>query len=81
MSGREWRYGSKQARKLCAGCLERKARFRFRGEVRADRDHTLCFECYRAQLNGLLARKMSLSSSLAWNRRPLQGGAPQEARH
>ena len=40
---------SKQAKNRCAGCCQRKARFRYRGRVRADRDHTLCFECYRAQ--------------------------------
>ena len=43
--------GKFQRRTLCAACRERKARFRYRGEVRADRDHTLCFECYRAQHN------------------------------
>jgi hypothetical protein len=36
------------ANHTCQGCRERKARFRFRGRVKADRDHTLCFECYRA---------------------------------
>jgi hypothetical protein len=36
-------------RKLCQGCHERKARFQYRGIVRADRDHTLCFECYRSE--------------------------------
>lgn len=34
---------------MCHGCQERRARFRYRGEVRADRDHTLCFECFRAE--------------------------------
>ena len=40
---------SRAFRKNCQGCRERKARFRgSRGAVRADRDHTLCFECYRS---------------------------------
>ena len=39
---------SREARKLCQWCRDRKARFRFRGVVKADRDHTLCFECFRA---------------------------------
>jgi hypothetical protein len=39
---------SKSLRKSCQSCQERKARFRYRGAVRADRDHTLCFECFRA---------------------------------
>jgi hypothetical protein len=40
---------AKGSRGLCQACRDRKARFRFRGEVRADRDHTLCFECFRSQ--------------------------------
>jgi hypothetical protein len=36
-------------RRLCQACRERKALFRFRGRVRADRDHTLCFQCFRAE--------------------------------
>lgn len=40
---------SKATRKLCQSCRDRKARFAYRGRVKADRDHTLCFECYRAQ--------------------------------
>lgn len=40
---------SKEARRSCQACHDRKARFRFRGKVRADRDHVLCFACFRAQ--------------------------------
>ena len=43
---------------LCAACQERKARFRYRGEVRADRDHTLCFECYRGEINRARAHRL-----------------------
>jgi hypothetical protein len=42
---------SKLARRACQLCRDRKARFRYRGEVRADRDHVLCFECYRSERN------------------------------
>jgi hypothetical protein len=42
---------SKLARRACQICRDRKARFRYRGEVRADRDHVLCFECYRSERN------------------------------
>ena len=31
-------------------------RFRYEGEVRADRDHTLCFRCFRAEVNRARAR-------------------------
>lgn len=40
---------SKRARHACQSCRHRKARFSYRGTVRADRDHTLCFECYRSE--------------------------------
>lgn len=50
---------SKRFRTLCAACQERKARFRYRGEVRADRDHALCFECYRGEINRARARRLS----------------------
>lgn len=40
---------SKKSRQLCERCRNRKARFQYRGVVRADRDHTLCFECYRSE--------------------------------
>lgn len=59
MSSNELRRQSKQVKTLCAACRERKARFRYRGEVRADRDHTLCFECYRGEVNRARARRLS----------------------
>jgi len=46
-------------RKLCQRCHERKARFQYRGIVRADRDHTLCFECYRSERERQRARSLS----------------------
>lgn len=55
MSSRERRQ-SNQVKTLCVGCHARKARFRYRGTVRADRDHTLCFECYRREVNRTRAR-------------------------
>ena len=47
---------SKLCRKNCQSCQARKARFRYRGAVRADRDHTLCFECFRAERDRRRAR-------------------------
>lgn len=43
----------------CESCRERKARFRFRGIVKADRDHTLCFKCFRAQREVNRAREIA----------------------
>lgn len=42
-------------RHLCAACRERKARYRYRGEVRADRQHVLCFQCFRSARERLRA--------------------------
>ena len=44
---------------LCERCRDRTARFKFRGVVRADRDHTLCFECYRREVNRARARRLA----------------------
>ena len=38
-------------RHTCRSCEQHPAKFRYRGEVRADRDHELCFECFRAEVN------------------------------
>ena len=59
MSSNELRRRSKQVKTLCAVCQERKAKFRYRGEVRADRDHTLCFECHRGEINRARARRLA----------------------
>ena len=69
MSSSERQRRSKRARVLCAACQERKAKFRYRREVRADRDHTLCFECYRSEVNRTRARR------LAQGARPLTADA------
>ncbi len=46
----------KARRKLCSSCHSRRAKFRYRGHVRADRHHTLCFECFRAETDRLRHR-------------------------
>ena len=58
MSSSERHRLSKRLRILCAACQERKAKFRYRGEVRSDPDHTLCFECYRGEINRARARRL-----------------------
>lgn len=45
-------------RRLCLACARRRPRFRYRGVVKADPDHTLCFQCYRAQLQRARATLM-----------------------
>lgn len=46
----------------CAGCRSRRARFRYRGEVRADHDHNLCFKCFRSLVDRLRARRLSIAA-------------------
>jgi hypothetical protein len=58
MSSAQRHKRSRRLTTLCAACRDRKARFRYRGEVRADRDHTLCFECYRGEINRARARRL-----------------------
>jgi hypothetical protein len=40
-------------RKVCAGCERQRALFRYHGVVKWDRYHTLCFRCFRAQVDSL----------------------------
>jgi hypothetical protein len=47
------------SKKVCQRCNDRRARFRYRGSVRADRDHTLCFECYRSERDRQRSRAMA----------------------
>lgn len=39
----------------CRECESRRALFRYRGIVKWDRYHTLCFQCYRRQMDRLRA--------------------------
>ena len=53
-------YGeSKRVRRQCVSCGARKARFRYRGVVKADRNHRLCFECFRAERDRYRARLLA----------------------
>lgn len=57
---------SKQIQRTCQGCGDRRARFRYRGVVKADRDHTLCFECYRSERERTRARLLAATSRDTW---------------
>jgi len=54
---------------LCAGCRSKEARYGFRdakaGELRYDRPRTLCFGCFRVEID----RRQAVSAQLArgWN--------------
>jgi hypothetical protein len=62
--------------RLCVECGERRALFYYRGEVKADRDHNLCFECYRAEVNRLRSRRLAAAGWWA----PLPGPEPPASR-
>ena len=51
--------------KNCQSCRERKARFAYRGVVRADRDHTLCFERFRSERDRRRARTLAAAPKRA----------------
>ncbi len=53
---------------LCAECHERRAKYRYQGHIRADRQHVLCFSCFRC------ARERMRASQLA--RMPVPRPAP-----
>ena len=69
---------SQEPRGLCLACRERKALFRYRGEVRADRYHTLCFECFRSETNRSRHRNR-LTLGFAGFSMPLASGTPVRA--
>jgi len=71
MSSSERHRWSRRTRVLCVACQERKAKFRYRGDVRADRDHTLCFECFRGETNRARARRLMERSALPRVRWPV----------
>jgi hypothetical protein len=45
---RKWRQ-VRERRKICVDCKKRRALFLFRGRVRWNHDHPLCFLCFRAE--------------------------------
>jgi hypothetical protein len=53
------RHESRSSRQMCQRCRDRKARFQYRGHVKVDRHHTLCFECYRSERERQRANRLS----------------------
>jgi hypothetical protein len=51
--------------RLCQTCGERRAQYIRHGVVKADRTHTLCFECFRAERNRFRARSLADAGRLA----------------
>lgn len=55
------RFGRRPAavKHVCLECESRRALFRYRGIVKWDRYHTLCFRCYRKHLDRLRAAALT----------------------
>jgi len=48
---------------LCVMCGRRRAVFRYRGVVKADATHTLCFQCYRSLRDAMRAQRLASMAS------------------
>jgi hypothetical protein len=59
MSGASIRRLTRALRHLCSACSAQRARYQYRGVVRADRHHTLCFRCFRAERDRQRARLLA----------------------
>lgn len=57
---------------LCAACRDRHARFHYRGVVKADRAHTLCFRCFRAELNRQRVRRTLIAPAVTERLLPVE---------
>lgn len=51
-------------RPLCLGCGRRRPLFRYHNVVKADADHTLCFQCFRALNERVRAARLAFGTWL-----------------
>jgi len=49
----------KDQRKLCLECGTHRALFRYRGKVKRDAKHTLCFRCFHSLKDSLRALRLA----------------------
>lgn len=54
-----------QPKHTCQRCRDRRALFQHAGRVRADRDHTLCFECFRSERERQRAIQLAAAAGAA----------------
>lgn len=71
-------HATRLARRACEQCRRRKARFTYRGVVKADGDHTLCFACFRAERERQRAHLLARIDRITPLRSPL-GAADSRA--
>jgi hypothetical protein len=65
MSAASIRRLTRPSRHLCRACGTQRARYQYRGAVRADRHHTLCFRCFRSERDRQRARLLGPSPKMA----------------
>jgi hypothetical protein len=65
MSAASIRRLTRPSRHLCLGCGTQRARYQYRGAVRADRQHTLCFRCFRSERERQRARLLAAPPTMA----------------
>ena len=63
-------------RHVCLECRAQRTRFQYGGRVHADRDHNLCFRCFRAEMNRQRARRLNVRSAA-----PLKMDLAQSVKH
>jgi len=56
---------ARPAARLCAGCRDREARYGFRQDEHDERPRTLCFECFRMEID--FRQRTSAQLARGWN--------------
>lgn len=49
----------KSPRHLCLQCQKHRALFRYKGKVKRDKEHTLCFRCFQSLVDACHARAIA----------------------
>lgn len=60
---------TRDLRRLCRVCGKHPARFCFRGVVKRDRQHDLCFHCWRSMRNQIKAAALSQQTPASYEGR------------
>ena len=64
-SGSRRALAPRPAAKLCAGCRAKEARYGFKDEEREERPRTLCFECFRMEIEW--RQRVAAQLARGWN--------------
>ena len=56
----------REDRRLCALCRKRKAKFSYDGKVKCDRQHDLCFRCFRSLATSQAVKTMKVETNMVF---------------